>query len=637
MAEAIGNLVVGAVLGTAAAGFTIGATSITLGYVVGTAIIVGGSIGAQMLLSPAEAQTPLPQQNTPTGRVDLPTPEAGHVPLRQSIPPRTVAYGRVRLAGTYVLFEAKLGISWDVIAFHHGQIANFAGFYLHDDVVTLTTLTGGTVQGLSDGRYSGDHINIDTRLGFATNVAYPQPVAAMPDIWTDAHRGDGLASLMMQCLPVATADLFPDIYPRGKPEPSVVVDATPIFDARFSVFFPSQNPIIQLIDYLTNDDYGMGLDYATLITPVQNDILLEANICDEIFTRNDGQTEFRYKSCGSFQIDSDPADVVTAILDTCDGWISENGDGTLSVRVGKYRTPTVTFESKHIRGINLQYDVADEEIINELSIDYCEPLADYKTVPAQPWRNETDIAERGRVRSQRLSLPWVQSFTQARRLAKRRDAQNNAALRGTLTTTLYGLRALGERWVRVQAPDLPDLANLVIEVRGVTIDLLNSSLTFRFISINENEIDDWVPGMDGAQIVIPPKLISVPAPPVGGGDGFPDLNPVIGEWTVTWTVPSPGNPGSTSFAFLSFDDPHRFDLTWQVQWRFDSAGPFTLEPNRAAVASPIAPGKIGIYCLFTELGAFGGRNYEVQIRSVPNTGGEFASAFSASLFIHITG
>lgn len=642
MAEAIGSLILPAIGIAATAAVTIGTVSISAATIVGTVVLVGGSIGLQMLLAPDEPTMPTAQRQTPSGRTTLPTPESGHVPLRQAIPPRTVAYGRVRLSGTYVLFEANDGVSWDVVAFHHGQIEAFAGFYLHDDVVQLTTLSGGTVMGLIDGRYGGSHINIDTRIGLATNVAYPQPSAAMPEIWGPAMRGDELASIMLQCLPTTTPSEFSVIYPRGKPEPSVVVDAKPIVDHRSSTttaLMPrGQNPVNQLIDYLTNDDYGMGLDFDTLIAPVLADLNNEANLCEGVVIRASSLGEYRYMSCGAFQIDSDPADVVGAILDTCDGWISENGDGTLALKVGVYRPPTVTFLSKHIRGINLQYDLADEEAINELSVDYCEPRLDYKTVTTDPWRNEDDIAERGRVRSQRLSLPWVQSFTQARRLAKRRDAQNNAAFRGSLTTTLFGLQALGERWVRVQAPELPDMADMVIEVRSVTIDLLNSTMTFKFISIDEDTIDDWSPSEEGADIVIPPKLISATPPPIDPvGPGGLNAEAYRSAFEVA--------PLDTAFGAVAFDDPHRPDLTYQVQFRVaGSSDAFFLEGDRFPVGPPPPfrppfgspqpdPAKIGIYCLLASNGAVMGQTYEIQIRSVPPGGAAYASAWSSSMFI----
>lgn len=664
MAEAVGTLIFGAVGLGAAAAFTVGATTITLGTIVGTAVLVGGSIGLQMLLAPELPTTETPQQRTPTGSGRLPPPEAGHQALRQSIAPRTVAYGRVRVAGTYVFFEAQDDRSYDVIALHHGRIGGFVAFYLHDDVVSNGTIgtIGGYVSVLIDGRYGGNHVFLNTRLGTTPEQPYGEitGIPTLAPIWTAAHRGDGLASLLMICEPTTDPSEFSVIFPRGKPEPSAVIDATPIYDptdptqARNNpaTWKVNPNPVVQLLDYLTNDDYGMGLDWDQLVQPVIAQMVGEILLCQGVVLHPNGIGEFKYQSNGTFNLDSDPADVVNAILDSCDGWISENGDGTIAVKVGVYRAPQVTFASKHIRGINLQFDVADEEIVNELAITYTEPAMDYKTAPAEPWRNDEDIAERGRVRSQPFSLPWVQSFSQARRLAKRRDQQNNARLRGTLTTTLFGLRALGERWVRIQAPELPDLADRVIEIRGVTIDLLNAQMTFRFISVDEGTIDDWAPAEEGSPPVIPPKLIGAIPPPPDGGDGFPPLNPAIVQWQVQWAGGSI-EAFLASFAFMYFDDPHRSDISYQVQFRVNgSSGAFELEPNRPLSGTPSNPkpppdnqppppivpaDKVGIHALFGRItsGALPGTTYEVQMRTI--SAGGFPSAWSSSIIFTTAG
>jgi hypothetical protein len=637
MAETIGLLAFSAIGFSTAAGFTIGATSITLGAVVGTAILVGGSIGLQMLTAPRIPDAPGTRSATPTGVSSLPPPEAGHVPLRQAIPPRTVAYGRVRLAGTYVLFESDAdSTSWDIIAFHHGRIGGIIGYYFHDDIIGIDT-NNGTVIGLPDGRYGFAHCFIDTRLGFPVEQAYPQPITAMPEIWTSAHRGDGIASMMLRCDVTNTPVVFSAIYPRGKPEPSVVVDACLIYDPRDpaqSRLDPnshktSTNPVVQLLHYLTSEDHGMGLDWNTLVQPVLPALIGEMNLADGIVIRSNGIGEYKYSSAGAFQIDSEPTEIVNAILDTCDGWLSENGDGTIALKVGVYRPPVVTIRGKHIRGINLQFDLADEEIVNELSIDYTEPALDYKTISAEPWRNEEDILERGRVRSQRFALPWVQSFTQARRLAKRRDAQNNAELRGTLTTTLFGLTALGERWIRVQAPELPALDDVVIEVRGVTIDLLNASLTFKFISVDEDTIDDWNAAEEGPAIVIPPKLISKPPPVLGGGPFAPV--PSIAAWYHRQVGP----PAAIyeSYAFVSFINPEQGGLQYQIQFRIVGTPEWTLEPPQPLVGSPTVTGQTGIPCLFNTTPAFLGQNYEVQIRSIPPIGLPGASDWSFSMVV----
>lgn len=608
MAETVGAIVLGVVFDVGPGLAIFGIASTTLATAVGGAILIGGSIGLQLLLNKSKP-------NAQPGDPALPAPEAGHQPIKQAIPPRIVGYGRVRLSGSYVLFEASSGVSYDVLAIHHGRIGGIIGYYLHDDVVTIDPITGIVdVQG--DGRYNNNAIKIKTRLGLATETAYTEISTPLSAIWGASYRGDGIASLAMICSQQATPTIYANVYPRGLPVPSIVADCAPVFDPRDGAqsrgspltWLVSSNPVLQMIDFLTNADRGMGFDYATLITPRLTQLMAQADLCDALVVRKDGANELRYASNGSFPLDSDPADIVSSVLDTCDGWLSQNGDGSLSLIVGQYIAPTVTLESKHIRGYTLQYGLAEEEVVNELTLDYTEPQADYKTSPGAPWRNEQDISDRGKVRSQRLALPWVYSHSQARRLAKRRDAQNNAGLRGVLTTTLYGIRCLGERWVRITAPDASDdLASVVIEVRGLTIDLLNASCQIKFVSVNPNAIDAWDPATEeGAAPAIPAKLVFPPP-------GVPQNILAV--------------PGTSTFSLMdvSCDDPGRSDLTYQAQWRINgSVGAFTQGPSRQAPFTDSS----GRPAIRVTSGVSFGTTYEVQMRAFAPAG--VPSAFSAS-------
>lgn len=620
--ETIGELVLGAIgeTGLTAFGLTAFQTAGLVGGTVVTAATIGGSIGLNALLS-KPAAAPGVQPGAPA----LPSPEAGSIPVRQAIAPRIVGYGRVRLAGAYVLFEANAGVSYDIIAFHHGKISAIVGLYLDDDVITING--SGVVDVQGDNRYENGCVTVKTRLGAVPETAYSEITTPLSAIWTSAHRGDGLASLALICSQAATPTIHATQYPRGKPTPSVVADCTAIYDPRDATqsladpttWKVSSNPVLQLIDFLTNSDRGMGFDWSTLIAPVLASLVAEARLCGLTVPRKDaGSSESRYHSDGSFPLDSDPADVISSILDTCDGWISQNGDGSLALKVGYFRPPSVTISSKHIRGVSLQYDVGNEQAVNEFTIDYTEAALDYKTVPGQPWRDEDDISARGKVLSQRLALPWVCSHSQARRLAKRKMAQARAPLRGTITTTLFGIQALGERWININAPDIPDLANLVIEVRSATIDLLNDAMTFTFVSVDPATIDAWDPATEeGSAPTIAAKLISTP-PPV-------PQNIVA--------IPVNFDPGQHAFN-VECDDPGRSDLTFQTEWRVNGSGgaftqdakqsPFstvnhTGDPNNSAGPGPNVHGGYG---------AATGTTYEVKMRAFAPSGP--GSAFSAS-------
>jgi Putative phage tail protein len=555
MAETIGFLILssleaGAVIeGAAAIGATTILPGLTVATAVGTAAILGASIAVAFATQP-----------------EVPKASDGSQPIRQPIPPRPFGYGRTRIAGAYMLFEVDdvTGESWDVLALHQGKIAGIVHVYLADDLVQLNP-ANGFVNGLlnladSDTRYnhnSANRVQLKFTQGLATETAFADVVAVLPTLWTSAHRGDGVASLMLHCVDVASADVL-KVYPRQLPKPSVVADLSPIWDPRDggqsqgnpATWTVKSNPVLQLLDYLTHADRGPALDYATLIAPRLAEWKAEADICDELVAKADLSTEPRYKSDGWAFLTTDPAEVIGAILNTCDGWLAENGDGTLSLKVGKYRAPAVTFTDDHIVGFTIDKGVADEEAVNEVQFTYAAAQANWRDAPGVSFRDEASISELGVVRSTRLSLNWVQSHGQGRRLAKRALARHTATARGQLVTSLYGLKALGERWVRVRSRLIADLADAVIEITRVRIDLANARLTFEWTLVNPNSIDAWNPATEEG---VPPNYFPVPAAVTAQDHGAGN------EIRVEWDELDPAQPW----------------LYYVVDYRLGTAGPWT--------------------------------------------------------------
>ncbi len=591
MAEAVGYLVLygleaaGAVGSAAAVGGATVFTGLTVAGAVGTAAILGVSVAVAFATAP---------------KVPSAGGQGGSQPIRQAIPPRPFGYGRARLAGAYVLYEAKLdgNESLDVLALHQGRIAGIVHHYLGDDLIGLngsSFVADGFNFSPDDLRYAAnnieDQIQIKTRLGAATETAYAEIIASLPTLWTADHRGDGVASLMMICLdePAAT---FAEVYPRGLPKPSVVADLSPIWDPRDlaqeredpDTWEVSSNPVLQLLDYLTHDDRGPALDYA-LIEPVLDDWMAEADLCDAAVDKADGSTEPRYKSDGWAFLSTDPAEVLGAILATCDGWLAEAGDGTLTLTVGSYRAPSITLTDDHIVGFALQKGMADEDIVNEVQFTYTAPQANWRDVPGVSMRDEESIAEIGAVRSERLELTWVQSHAQGRRLAKRKLARNQAPARGTLTVGLYGLKCLGQRWVGVRSRLIADLANAVIEISKVRIDLANARVTLDWTLVNPNEIDAWDAAEEEGD---PPAYFPVPE-------------------NVTAADAGAGNQINVEFDAL---DPAEPWLYYVVERRVGTSGPWT----RQVFAPTFNAGSPGtITPAYTDIG---GARFRLQTAAV---------------------
>lgn len=188
------------------------------------------------------------------------------------------------------------------------------------------------------------------------------------------------------------------------------------------------------------------------------------------------------------------------------GWL-KSGDGALSITVGVYRTPTdPPLTEKHIFGFALNYGQADEQTVNEIDISFTDPAFKYASNQPEPWRDEAAISLTGVLRSQSLDLKWVQSWQQARRLAGRAMQRLNPAMTGSFTTSLYGLRYLGKRWVPIQYPFVSGLQNNVVEIQSAQVDLMAGNIVWNFNLIDTGSIEAYTPAGADAAPSAPPSL-----------------------------------------------------------------------------------------------------------------------------------
>ncbi len=438
---------------------------------------------------------------------NLPSAEQQKIPFRQAVPPRQSGFGRVRVSGPYSLFEEYNGDSFDCVPFHDGKIDAVETYYLHDDIVTIGSVSINDTAYTDGVSFSGGAtaqyrvaIRFSATTGAATETAHPC-LTDLPE-WGSSHRGDGIASIGLRCYGVKR-EKFSAAYPYGLPQPSVVARLQACFDPNSGSDDPddtstwdwTENTARELLTYLIRDDAGgLGLDYARRIEPSLASWQAGADVCDESVSLKAGGTEARYRSGGIFLHNNAPSDVIGALLAACDGWLGEAGDGSLKFYAGKYTAPTVTFTDDHIRGYSWNRFRTDEEAANEFQGTYVEPDLDYSEVQTDPWVDADDIAARGQTRTQSVPLNWVQSHAQARRLLKR-VAKKSVAPQGRIVTNLYGLQAFGERYVAIQNSELPSMADIVVEILKMEIHFSRQEVEFTVVQV-DSSIDNWTPASE---------------------------------------------------------------------------------------------------------------------------------------------
>jgi hypothetical protein len=225
----------------------------------------------------------------------VPDPQALQFPLKQPMAPRQSAFGRVRVAGSYVYFGTgtvgfTTSLSVDVLALLDGRSAQFVSYYLNDDL--MAPVGSYWYAPGAPGKYGGGGSNppnlvqFDSRLGLDAETSYSEIAPALP-LWDANHRGDGVTSMLLLCKPARREDQSGD-FPNGLPTPSAVIDAQLSFDPRDesqtqgdkSTYKFSDNPVLCLLAYLTDANGGMGLNYARFIAPAIDLWISAADECD---------------------------------------------------------------------------------------------------------------------------------------------------------------------------------------------------------------------------------------------------------------------------------------------------------------------------------------------------------------------
>lgn len=516
----------------------------------------------------------------------VPKAEGSNTTFKQSRGARTRGYGRYRKGGTLSFWDAKETKAGLVSMLHDGRINRFTGvFWLHDDQVAIATVNGtpGVVQQLADGRYwTGDkRVILNTRVGLPTETPYAMLVAAFPGKYTLNFRGDGIASLAQLANHGKLANFSHD-FPYGEPRPSAEIEAQLVFDPRDigqdeadpSTWVWSQNPALCLLHFLAYDrGYAYDISSAEVRTFNQakwdrrfgNTIAYwtnAADICDEAVDLAGGDTTPRYQIGGEYDLTSDEPAVVQQFLTSMDGWLGSDGRGGSIVYAGKFYEPTVTLTDGEVKAWSISWGKERENRVNEVVVAFTNPANKYNESEADPWTDEAALEADGQPLREDLQLPWVQSNSQARRLAKRRMERHQAAFTVQITCSFdpdpdSDKHVLGQRFLALDLETAPpSMRGAIIEVTGdMQIDLPTQTVSFPATSVDPEARDGWVPADEEGD-----------DPGTGGDSGQEALaTPTISTATAFYETSGTG-PDLPRLEIVAVG-PDRADLTWEIQWR----------------------------------------------------------------------
>lgn len=362
--------------------------------------------------------------------------------LRQSVLVRRKHYGWVLTSGGFAFYRSRNGGLYMVIYLGEGPTDAFVEHYIDDRPVVLDA------QGYIQAKPIKGKIRVETRKGLANETYYQSIATAFPEIWGASHRGDGCISVAISAAGAKQED-FNSVYPNRIPQYKSLRRDGIVRDPRSGVtaFTPNLNLIY--LDYLRNPD-GANIDPDYFD---QDDFSAAADIADEILPTNGGGTVPRYHGQLSYDLTTEPADIIERMETATDSRIYLKADGKIGIHPGVWVEPIVRIHDGCIDRFEMSDSSGPLREANEITLTYTNPLTGYSEASCDPWRDEADISDQG-TRTIPIEAYEIQSHHHGRRIQKLRYCRASARWQGKIVTDLWGIQARGERRILLEIKEL---------------------------------------------------------------------------------------------------------------------------------------------------------------------------------------
>lgn len=157
-----------------------------------------------------------------------------------------------------------------------------------------------------------------------------------PDLWTNSHRGEGIAKLMV------VFDYDETAFPNGVPSVTVIMRGAKVYDPRDGVTRWSENPAVLARHVYQHPYFGK----ATVSASEDARFIAAANACDvsHTWTLSDGtsQTSALYRAGVVVQYGTTASSVLNDLTQAMAGmWAFSAGE--MFIRAGTYTAPVMTF------------------------------------------------------------------------------------------------------------------------------------------------------------------------------------------------------------------------------------------------------------------------------------------------------
>lgn len=435
----------------------------------------------------------------------VPKPEDGSYNLKQNVPSLSFVMGRIKKGGDYAFLEEKNGVAYHVIVMAAHRIQGYVQHYLHDEKVTLDG-SGRVVAPSHFVRGSNSYVDITSRLGLNAETAYPDIVTNFPTVWSNAHRGDGLATIKMACA-TAASDKYLSVYPNQMPQPSSVIDGALLYDPRVGDILYRTNLALMRLWHLTNP-VGGKLGLSDMYLP---DWAHAADVCDQIVTNRSGISENRYQGGMWFRAENDPVEVGRTMDQAAELVVFERPDGLIGVHAGEFVTPDIRLVREDIISFQLDGNTRDSGTVLAVRGRYTDIIADYNTADAAIYGNPYVGEDTERTKT--LDNSAIQSHNHVQRLQKITFIRANAPRVSILAHYEPAKNVPYRRFIRVHLP--PKMNEVIVELTATPkLSLKNMTMEFSGIIVPASLYDFNAAieeGEPGASVnPVPPSGVPMP-------------------------------------------------------------------------------------------------------------------------------
>ena len=346
-------------------------TTMLISAAVSLALSVAFSV-AMSLIMPAQRRV------TPQQQSAVPKPEDGKYAFKQNVPSLPVVLGRVKKPGDYFFLEERQGQAVHGMVMAGHRIEGFVQHYLHDEPATFS---GGGI--VTPPHFVG-HVGLEEKLGLRLQTVSAVITYFFSDIWTAAHRGDGLAYCVLNYA-TAAQEKYSYVYPQQMPQHSAVIDGAWLYDPRSNqdpadpdTWTFSTNLALERLWHLTHPTGGkLSLDDMHL-----PDWGVAAGVCDQVVLNRAGEEEPRYHGGLWYRANNDQVEIGRLLDEAGEMVLYERADGKIGVHPGVLVTPDIRITADDI--VSFRFDANKRLATNVLAVRgrLTDPDAVYNTVDA---------------------------------------------------------------------------------------------------------------------------------------------------------------------------------------------------------------------------------------------------------------